>query len=117
MNRLSPREASRRGERPRRTAVVLAVSVGSALAILVSHLHNPQVGSGPFAAALLEAWLLLGFVPTLVFYALGRVGGRHPVLLVATWFSTTAVFSVYAVVGALVVVGQAACVPGLECFG
>ncbi len=105
-------------DRARPGALGILAIVGTGVAVLVSLIetHDPEVGTGDFAAGLLIGTLAAGLLPAFGYYLLGgRLGGRW-ITLAVVWLLTQVPLAVYVFVVYIAAVDLTDCPPdAYEC--
>ena len=107
----------RRGApRPDPLAIAGAGIVGIVFAVLAAGSHDPGVPSSDAVLGLAAAGLLLGALPTYLFFALGRALGEHRIALGLVCAAVAVPVVLYYFVGWILVLGLVHCPPdAYEC--
>ena len=106
----------RNAKRPPAWALVGSGIVGVAFAILAATTHEPGVPVDDAVSGIVAAGLLLGALPTYLFFLLGRVLGEHRVALGVICAVASVPVTYYYLLGWILVLSAVHCPPdAYEC--
>ena len=95
----------------RRVAIAVAILASAAIGIWVSGWRISGVQSTALIQGIVLGSVMLGAVPVLAYYGLGRTLHRHPKALAVTWLVSLAPLLGYVFLATLLTANLVACLP------